>query len=129
MYLPIFQTAGSVELAQSMFDEHVALYESEEDPARRMQHESALRRAISKDVTVTEALSEVWELGIWLVRQLLGPQHENDMARTVQVCFFVGGAGSGLGVVVFGGVSTTQWLLLALCFSLRGYVCLNNFDG
>ncbi|CAN0165979.1 unnamed protein product, partial [Ectocarpus fasciculatus] len=85
VYLPIFQTAGSVELALSMFDEHVALYESEEDPARRMQHEAALRRAISTDVTVTEALSEVWELGIWLVRQLLGPQHENDMARTVQV--------------------------------------------
>ncbi|CAN0431472.1 unnamed protein product, partial [Ectocarpus sp. 12 AP-2014] len=85
VYLPIFQTAGSVELALGMFDEHVALYESEEDLARRMQHESALRRAISTDVTVTEALSEVWELGIWLVRQLLGPQHEKDMARTVQV--------------------------------------------
>ncbi|CAB1098159.1 GT48 [Ectocarpus sp. CCAP 1310/34] len=85
VYLPIFQTAGSVELALSMFDEHVALYESEEDLARRMQHESALRRAISTDVTVAEALSEVWELGIWLMRQLLGPQHGNDMARTVQV--------------------------------------------
>lgn len=85
MYLPIFQTAGSVELAVGMFAEHVGMYEDEEDPTRRGQYELALRKAISSDVTVTEALSEVWELGIWLVRQLLGPSHENDMARTVQV--------------------------------------------
>lgn len=89
VYLPIFQTAGSVELALSMFGEHGAMYEAEEDPAKRGQHEAALRRAISTDVTVSEALSEVWELGIWLVRQLLGPSREANMAWTVQVRAFM----------------------------------------
>ncbi|CAM9094798.1 unnamed protein product [Ascophyllum nodosum] len=85
VYLPIFQTAGSVELAMSMIAEYVRLYDSEEDPARKGNHEAALRKAISEDVTVNEALSEVWELGVWLIRQLLGPMHDADMVRTVQV--------------------------------------------
>lgn len=34
---------------------------------------------------VNEALSEVWELGVWIVRSLLGPKHDTDVARTVQV--------------------------------------------
>lgn len=83
-----------MELAVSMFGEHVAMYQAEEDPAKQGQHEAALRVAISTDVTVREALSEVWELGIWLVRQLLGPKHEEDMARTVQVRGGGGGGGS-----------------------------------
>lgn len=68
-----------------MFAEHVAMYEAEEDPSKKEQHEVALRAAISADVTVSEALSEVWELGIWLIRQLLGTNQENDMARMVLV--------------------------------------------
>ena len=34
---------------------------------------------------VEEALSEVWELGVWLIRQLLGAQHDDDMGRLVKV--------------------------------------------
>eukprot|EP00904_Undaria_pinnatifida_P012897 jgi/Undpi1/8738/HiC_scaffold_25.g11200.m1 len=85
VYLPIFQTAGSVELAVNMIREHVEMFESEEDPWRQGQHEEALRKAISADVTVEEALSEVWELGVWLIRQLLGAKHEDDMGRMISV--------------------------------------------
>lgn len=34
---------------------------------------------------VNEALSEVWELGVWIIRALLGPKHEDDTLRTIQV--------------------------------------------
>lgn len=54
MYLPIFQTAGSVELAVNMIIDHVHLFNAEEDPARKGNHEAALRKAISEDVTVRE---------------------------------------------------------------------------
>lgn len=53
MYLPIFQTAGSVEVAVGLIQDHVRAYETEEDPARRGQHEIALRRKITEDVTVS----------------------------------------------------------------------------
>ena len=36
----------------SMIAEYVRLYDSEEDPARKGNHEAALRKAISEDVTV-----------------------------------------------------------------------------
>lgn len=52
VYLPIFQTAGSVEVAVSMIGEHVDSLEAEEEPGRTGQHEIALRRAIAEDVTV-----------------------------------------------------------------------------
>lgn len=52
VYLPIFQTAGSVDLAVNMIQDSVGLFESEEDPARRGQHEAVLRRKIKDDVTV-----------------------------------------------------------------------------
>lgn len=54
VYLPIFQTAGSVELAVNMIVDHVHLFNAEEDPARKGNHEAALRKAISEDVTVRE---------------------------------------------------------------------------
>lgn len=85
VYLPIFQTAGSVDVAVNMIQEHVSLFESEEDPSRRGQHEAALRRKIQEDVTVNEALSEVWELGSWFLRILLGHVHSQDMERTIKV--------------------------------------------
>lgn len=52
VYLPIFQTAGSVEDAVNLIQDHVRAFDSEEDPARRGQHETALRRKIAEDVTV-----------------------------------------------------------------------------
>lgn len=35
---------------------------------------------------VNEALSEVWELGVWLMRELLGPKHNEHLGGTIQVC-------------------------------------------
>lgn len=60
MYLPIFQTAGSVDLAVNMIGEHATLFEAEEDVTRKKQHEAALRKAISEDVTVGRAGAQSW---------------------------------------------------------------------
>lgn len=52
VYLPIFQTAGSVEVAVNLIQDHVAAFDAEEDPTRRGHHEAALRRKIAADITV-----------------------------------------------------------------------------
>lgn len=52
VYLPVFQTAGSVEIAVNLIQDHVAAFDAEEDPARRGHHEAALRRKIAADITV-----------------------------------------------------------------------------
>lgn len=73
MYLPIFETAGSVELAVNMIIDHVHLFNAEEDHARKGNHEAALRKAISEDVTVRrkECPSSDW-LGPYISVCLLG---------------------------------------------------------
>ncbi|CAM9413645.1 unnamed protein product, partial [Sphacelaria rigidula] len=38
---------------------------------------------------VHEALSEVWELGVWMIRSLLGPVHSADMKRTIEARQFI----------------------------------------
>lgn len=60
VYLPIFQTAGSVEVAVSMIQDHVAAFEAEEDPLKRGAHETALRKKIAKDVTVGCCAGSAW---------------------------------------------------------------------
>eukprot|EP00953_Heterococcus_sp_UTEX-ZZ885_P000789 949-Heterococcus_DN1.PRE.1 len=49
--------------------------------SRKASHEKALQSRINADITVREAVSEVWELGAWFMRTLLGPLHDSDIAR------------------------------------------------
>ncbi|CAM9568890.1 unnamed protein product [Chrysoparadoxa australica] len=85
VYLPIFQTAGSVERSLAIINASAQAYHLEEDTYKASAIEEAMFKKIRADVTVHEAISEVWELGVWLMRQLLGPVHDSDMARIEQI--------------------------------------------
>eukprot|EP00611_Tribonema_gayanum_P022138 TRINITY_DN4392_c0_g1_i1.p1 TRINITY_DN4392_c0_g1~~TRINITY_DN4392_c0_g1_i1.p1 ORF type:complete len:2193 (+),score=1022.20 TRINITY_DN4392_c0_g1_i1:563-6580(+) len=85
VYLPIFQTAGSVELAVNIMADEASMFNLEDighdSAAVAKKHEQSLRQRIMSDRTVREAVSEVWELGAYFLRHMLGPVHEADMAR------------------------------------------------
>lgn len=89
VYLPIFQTAGCVEQAVAIMAEEAKSWASEDieglQPVQAKQRAEAshhqMMQKIEADRTVHEAVSEVWELGAWFLRQLLGPIHDADIAR------------------------------------------------
>lgn len=76
IYLPVFQTAGAIE---------DALFELERpnedyiDPKTGSFTDETYFKPIAEHVTMQTAVSEVWELGSFLLRQLLGPLHNDDV--------------------------------------------------
>ncbi len=81
VYLPLFQTAGSVENALHGFLESVSQYEVEDDERRE---EVIGSYKDSLDVTTLEAISEAWELTVWMISRLLGPVHKLDLGAIFQ---------------------------------------------
>ena len=70
IYLPVFQTAGVTE-------EALALLERPLDDGQRVT-DAELFKPILDHVTRRTAVSEVWELGSYVLLQLLGPVHNDD---------------------------------------------------
>ena len=70
IYLPVFQTAGVVEEALSLLERPVDDYEA---------NDNDLFKPILDNVTMRTAVSEVWELGNYVLLKLLGPVHNDDM--------------------------------------------------
>lgn len=70
IYLPVFQTAGVVE-------EALALLERPMDD-RAIINDENLFRPILNHVTMRTAVSELWELGNYVVLKLLGSVHNDD---------------------------------------------------
>jgi len=69
IYLPVFQTAGVVEEALALLERPVDDY----DP-----NDNDLFKPILDHVTMRTAVSEVWELGNYILLKLLGPVHNDD---------------------------------------------------
>lgn len=72
IYLPVFQTAGVIDEVltelENPFDER-PIASSDEDAFA----------TILEDVTMRTAVSELWELGTYLFRKVLGPIHHDDV--------------------------------------------------
>ena len=94
IYLPVFQTAGLVEqaaaLAQNTFaaapDEHQRLSRGAYSEAGGREQAAAgllVLRELGADRCVCDALAEAWELTAWLLGELLGPAHANDVDTVV----------------------------------------------
>lgn len=73
VYLPVFQTAGVVEDVLAEL----------ERPLDDMNSDATFFRKISENITMQTAVSEVWELGAFLLAQVLGPQHATDIRSIV----------------------------------------------
>lgn len=79
IYLPVFQTAGVV-------DETVGLLERPIDNDGGDITDSELFQPILENVTMRTAVSEVWELGNYVLLKLLGSVHDNEI-QTVMSFF------------------------------------------
>ena len=94
IYLPVFQTAGLVEQATALACSTFANAPNGWQRAHggrwglqggleQMEAGRQVATALKRDVCMHEALAEAWELFAWLVGQLLGPTHAQDVTTVV----------------------------------------------
>eukprot|EP00980_Cylindrotheca_fusiformis_P030196 scaffold24531_cov122-Cylindrotheca_fusiformis.AAC.5 len=76
IYLPVFQTAGAIEDVLSELERPVDEYT---DAKTGSFTDETYFGPITGHVTMQTAVSEVWELGAFLLRQVLGPVHSDDV--------------------------------------------------
>jgi len=72
IYLPVFQTAGVIE-------DVLAELEAARDDQPSPFSDEQFFKPITSHNTMCTAVSEVWELGTFLFRKILGPAHHNDV--------------------------------------------------
>jgi len=72
IYLPVFQTAGVVEEALAQLERPMT------DDSHVLTNDANLFKPILNHVTMRTAVSEVWELGNYVLLKLLGPVHNDD---------------------------------------------------
>jgi callose synthase len=76
IYLPVFQTAGAIEDVLSELERPPEEYT---DASTGSYTDETYFKPISEHVTKQTAVSEVWELGAFLINQTLGPIHSADI--------------------------------------------------
>jgi callose synthase len=76
IYLPVFQTAGAIEDVLSELERPADEYA---DAKTGSFTDETYFGPITSHVTMQTAVSEVWELGAFLLRQVLGPIHSEDI--------------------------------------------------
>jgi callose synthase len=76
VYLPAFQTAGVIMNVLSELERPIDDYK---DPKTGAVTDEAFFRPISEHVTMRTTVSEVWELGSYIFKQMLGPVHSKDV--------------------------------------------------
>jgi len=76
IYLPVFQTAGAIEDVLSELERPSEEYT---DLKTDTYSDESYFKPISEHVTMQTAVSEVWELGAFLIKQTFGPIHNMDI--------------------------------------------------
>jgi len=76
IYLPVFQTAGVIEDVMSELERPSDEYT---DPKAGAVTDESFFKPIADHITMQTAVSEVWELGYFLLRSILGPIHHEDV--------------------------------------------------
>ncbi len=76
IYLPVFQTAGAIEDVLSELERPTDEYS---DLKTGAYTDEMYFKPITEHVTMQTAVSEVWELGSFLMKQTLGPVHGEDV--------------------------------------------------
>ncbi|GLD91630.1 hypothetical protein PINS_up000163 [Pythium insidiosum] len=75
IYLPMFQLAGSFESFTSSIND---LYTMESDVSERHLQDKLLD-VLGDNPMIEEAIEEIWELAMWVLINVLGPCHTNDV--------------------------------------------------
>lgn len=76
IYLPVFQTAGVIDDVLSELERPAEEYK---DPKSGVFTDESFFKPISDHITMQTAVAEVWELGSYLMLQVLGPVHSGDV--------------------------------------------------
>lgn len=76
IYLPVFQTAGAIEDVLSELERPAEEYT---DAKTGSYTDATYFKPISEHITMQTAVSEVWELGAFLINRTLGPIHSVDV--------------------------------------------------
>ncbi|VEU41206.1 unnamed protein product [Pseudo-nitzschia multistriata] len=76
IYLPVFQTAGAIDDVLSELERPAEEYT---DIKNGQYTDETYFKPISEHITMQTAVSEVWELGAFLVKQTFGPIHSADI--------------------------------------------------
>jgi len=76
IYLPVFQTAGAIDDVLSELERPAEEYT---DAKTGSYTDETYFKPISEHITMQTAVSEVWELGAFLINQTLGPIHSVDV--------------------------------------------------
>ena len=84
VYLPIYQTAGCLEMAVHTYKDAAAEYLNEHDPMKKMLVIENLHAGLS--VNAVEACNEAWEYATWLIKLTLGHVHSIDCVSVIS-CF------------------------------------------
>lgn len=87
IYLPVFQTAGSVEKAERICSEKGKQYRDAVDAenlAQQREVEATLWAELREDATMYEAVTETVELGLFLLERVLGDAHKTDVGTIKQ---------------------------------------------
>ena len=97
-YLPVFCTAGKVNecfhLVRTLWAEAKGA-----SPRRRLQLETQLHADISADFEMREAVTEFFELAVWLLAGLLGPKHANSITVLLRAVYSFVATGQVLSVL------------------------------
>ena len=83
IYIPIFMTAGKLEKAllevDSRIDGAVSSFRGKMLAGELSSVETDLQDALAKDEALCAALTQVFDLSMWLLGQLLGPRHAREV--------------------------------------------------
>lgn len=80
VYLPVFQLAGYLENVVALCSQYASSESIDADhDGSLINVEHELVSVIESDEMMAEAVGETWELMMWLLVQLLGPCHSNDI--------------------------------------------------
>jgi callose synthase len=83
VYLPLFQTAGAVETVLYDFKATAEFYHKEPEPEKKILVYERFKASL--DVTSAEAVAECFELSGWLLKQVIGHVHEQDILQIQNV--------------------------------------------
>lgn len=82
IYLPVFQTAGVIDDVLAELERPADEYK---DPRTGAYSDESFFQPITNHITMQTAVAEVWELGSFVLLQVLGPKHSSDIHAIVNV--------------------------------------------
>ena len=85
VYIPLFQVAGSMRQFFEVCSNVATMYQQSSDQASRFSAGQHLEDQIHNDLVMEEAVSETWELAVWLLHNILGAGHDMELSQVLEI--------------------------------------------